>query len=108
MQISFNKLLKNKIPDTIIEIVSLKNIIRIKDCTLAIIDEVMESLREIPWKPWKNINLTFDITKYRMELIDIFHFLINLFLFSGMDSKTVAAYFDIKNQVNIKRQKDGY
>ena len=43
-----------------------------------------------------------------MELIDIFHFLVNLFLFAGMDSNMVLEYFLEKNKINVQRQKDGY
>lgn len=104
LQIAFQKFLGNNFHASIN---SKENIELIKNQTLAIIDEVMESLREIPWKPWKNDNLI-NLKKYRIELIDIFHFLINLFLLAGMTPQMVWDYFKEKNDINIRRQKDGY
>lgn len=74
---------------------------------LALYSEVGEVLAEIPWKPWKQ-NQDFNVSKFRMELIDCFHFLINLFLLSGMDTSDVYDLFQKKNQINRRRQKDGY
>ncbi|GAH98577.1 unnamed protein product, partial [marine sediment metagenome] len=42
------------------------------------------------------------------ELIDILHFLINLFIFTGMNEKEVFSIFKIKNKINKERQKNGY
>lgn len=107
LQISFQKLLGFNIPRYERSIMSKENIRIIKNQILALVDESMEALREIPWKPWK-INNTINLKKYRMELIDIFHFLINLFIFAGMTPNMVWDYFYLKNQTNVQRQKDGY
>lgn len=108
LQRKFNKLIGNKIPEVLSEIFTQENIENIKNQTLAIIDEVMEALREIKWKPWKKTDNQFDLVSYRFELIDVFHFLINLFLLAGMTPELVMKYFFNKNRINIKRQRDGY
>jgi len=108
LQVNFQKLLNNPIPnfDGILFVKDI-NIDLIKNQILALVDESMEALREIPWKPWK-VNLNIDLEKYRMELIDIFHFLINLFIFAGMSPIMIFKMFVKKNEINVQRQKDGY
>lgn len=107
LQVSFQKLLGNDIPKYASSILSKENVEIIKNQILALVDESMEALREIPWKPWK-VNNTINLDNFRMELIDIFHFLINLFLYAGMSPQMVWDYFYLKNKTNVQRQKDGY
>lgn len=75
--------------------------------TLSCIDELMEALRETPWKPWKK-DKTYHQDKFKEELIDAWHFLINLSLASGMTSDDVYNKFMEKNKENIRRQNNGY
>ena len=107
LQKSFQQLLGNPIPIYSIDFINIHNIELIKNQILALVDETMEALREIPWKPWKIKNII-DVPKFRVELIDIFHFLINLFIFAGMDASKVWSLFLEKNRINVKRQENGY
>jgi len=107
LQEDFFKILGNEIPYIKDYIINPINIELIKNQILALFDEVAEALREVPWKPWK-LNQEFNVKKFKIELIDIFHFLINLFLLSGMNSRQVINLFKNKNKINIRRQKDGY
>lgn len=75
--------------------------------TLAAIDELMESIRETTWKPWKK-NQIFNKENYKNELIDVWHFLINLSIASGMDAEEIHKRFMIKNNKNIERQDNNY
>lgn len=75
--------------------------------TLALLDEVLEALRETPWKPWKKTQV-FAKEEFKEEFIDAFHFLINLSIASGMDSYDVYRRYCIKNKINHKRQDEGY
>ena len=83
------------------------NIQNYKDHTLALIDELFEALRETAWKPWKKQQVT-DFIKVREELIDAWHFLINLSMLVGMDSNILFNKFCEKNRENFKRQDEGY
>ncbi len=74
---------------------------------IATIDELMESIRETPWKPWKK-HQEFNQENFKEEIIDVWHFLINLSLAAGMDSKELFERFINKNKINHKRKKDGY
>ena len=74
---------------------------------LASIDELMEMLRETPWKPWKK-HQKYNKKNYKKELIDLWHFVINLSLDAGFTPKSLLSNFKIKNSINKLRQKDGY
>lgn len=107
LQKNFQHILNNHIPTTIQEIVAISNVQEITYQILSLIDEATEALRCIPWKPWKK-QQNFQLENFKMELMDIFHFLVNLMLFAGMSADTVYEYFKEKNQINILRHKNGY
>jgi len=80
--------------------------------SLALCEEVFEALRETNHKPWKTnfgqpLNNS-QIEKFREELVDVWHFLINLTLASGMSAQELYDRFIIKNQINHERQVNGY
>lgn len=75
--------------------------------SLALIDEVMEALRETPWKPWKK-EQRWAHSAHAEELIDAWHFLINLSINAGMTSEDIRDMFRKKHIVNMKRQDHGY
>jgi dimeric dUTPase (all-alpha-NTP-PPase superfamily) len=78
----------------------------INEQSLALIVEISEALQETPWKSWKRTK-EFDEQKFKEEIIDCWHFLLNLTL-STMDSDEFFQLFLIKNFKNIKRQNEGY
>ena len=75
--------------------------------TIALIDEVMEAIRETPFKDWKK-NQEFNAEGFKEELVDAWHFLINLSLASGMSSDELYERFINKNKVNHERQDKKY
>ena len=75
--------------------------------TIALIDELMESLRETPWKPWKK-QQKLNRERLQQELIDAWHFMINLSIAAGLSSKKVHKAFIYKNKINIKRHQNEY
>lgn len=87
-----------------------------KDMTLSLIDELCESLHELPAKNWSKRHLKMranginflDRDKYCVELIDGLHFLVNLFLFAGMTADDVWEAYYKKNQINFERQDSNY
>jgi NTP pyrophosphatase (non-canonical NTP hydrolase) len=81
---------------------------------LAIMEEVIEALRKTPYKNpnyvkfgWKK-NQLWDIEKFKIEIIDIFHFLINLCLIVNISSEDFFNIFCEKNNINTERQKNNY
>lgn len=75
--------------------------------TLALIDEAMEALRETPWKPWKKKQELMK-EKFKEELVDAWHFLINLTLASEMTADEFYERFKMKNRINNERIDKGY
>lgn len=74
---------------------------------LALQDELHEALAETGWKPWatsKHINED----AYKGELVDAWHFFMNLCLAAGMSADELHDRYIAKRLKNIKRQEDGY
>lgn len=82
-------------------------IANIKENVLACTDELHEALGETGWKAWaktRHINEG----PLKDEIIDAFHFLLNLALHAGMDSTEFFERFIAKNVKNTLRQDVGY
>lgn len=83
----------------------------IKDMVLAAVQELGEALDETGWKPWATSQHVND-TAYQAELVDTWHFLMNLMLATGRDPEELADAlfhgYTAKRQRNIQRQAEGY
>ncbi len=73
----------------------------------ALVHEAIELQRETNWKWWKKESVA-DREKIQEEIIDIWHFLIQISIESGMDSKKIMEKYMEKNEENLKRQIKGY
>ena len=69
-------------------------------------DESRELGEELLWKWWSKDSL--DMQNIRVEIIDQLHFWLSLAMTAGMDAQKVFDIYCQKNQVNIKRQEEGY
>lgn len=69
--------------------------------------EIAELTDSVPWKWWAKYQ-KFDEQNARVEVVDLFHFLISLAQVLGMSADDVFAAYLKKNEVNLKRQEDGY
>ena len=79
----------------------------IKDMTLALEDELHEFLGEVGWKPWatsRHINEE----AAKGELVDAFHFFMNLCMVVHMTPTELFDKYIEKRQRNAQRQLDGY
>lgn len=74
----------------------------------ALQDEVHEFVRELNWKPWKQTKKEVNVEAVQKELIDAWHFLIELSLMWGLNSDSVHDMYLQKNQENHQRQDKGY
>lgn len=74
---------------------------------MALQDELHEALNEMSWKPWANAEY-FNADRVQQELVDAWHFFMNLMIISGMDAEKLHLRYLAKRKVNIKRQEDGY
>lgn len=69
--------------------------------------EIAELTDSVPWKWWAKYQ-AFDEQNARVEVVDLFHFLISLAQVLGMSADDVFSAYVKKNEVNFKRQESGY
>ena len=79
----------------------------IKDHNLALQDELHEFLSETGWKPWASSRHV-NAEAARGELVDAFHFFMNLCLVVELSAEELYERYTIKRQRNIERQQEGY
>ena len=73
----------------------------------AIQQELAELTDSVPWKWWAKYQ-EFDKQNARVEIVDLFHFLISLAQVMGMSADDVYEAYLKKNKVNHNRQDRGY
>ncbi|HLS27404.1 MAG TPA: dUTPase [Opitutales bacterium] len=69
--------------------------------------ELAELVDSVPWKWWAKYQ-EFDRQNARVEVVDLFHFLVSLAQALGMTADDVFEAYEKKNQVNHSRQESGY
>jgi dimeric dUTPase (all-alpha-NTP-PPase superfamily) len=75
--------------------------------TRAMSQEMAELIDSVPWKWWAKYQ-KFDQQNARVEIIDLFHFLISMAQVLGMTADDVFNAYVKKNAVNHQRQETGY
>ena len=73
----------------------------------AMSQELAELTDSVPWKWWAKYQ-KLDEQNARVEVVDLFHFLISLAQTLGMSADDVFEAYMKKNEVNFKRQESGY
>ncbi len=73
----------------------------------AVTQEIAELTDTVPWKWWANYQ-KFDAQNARVEVVDLFHFVISLAQVLGMKADDVFEAYVKKNEVNFRRQASGY
>ena len=69
--------------------------------------ELAELTDSVPWKWWAKYQ-EFDKQNAKVEIVDLFHFLISLAQVMGMTAEDVHEAYLKKNKVNHNRQESGY
>ena len=69
--------------------------------------ELSELTDSVPWKWWAKYQ-EFDKQNAKVEIVDLFHFLISLAQVMGMTADDVHEAYLKKNKVNHSRQDSGY
>ena len=75
--------------------------------TRAMQQEMSELIDSVPWKWWAKYQ-EFDEQNAKVEVVDVFHFLISLAQVLGMTPEDVHEAYLKKNKVNHERQDSGY
>ncbi len=73
----------------------------------ALSQETAELIDSVPWKWWAKYQ-TYDRHNARVEVVDLFHFLISLAQVVGLSARDVHDLYMKKNKVNFERQDSGY
>lgn len=73
----------------------------------AMTQELAELTDSVPWKWWAKYQ-QLDEQNARVEVVDLFHFLISSAQVLGMSAEDVFNAYVKKNEVNFKRQESGY
>ena len=69
--------------------------------------EMAELIDSVPWKWWAKYQ-EFDQQNARVEVVDLFHFLVSMAQVLGMSADDVYQAYLKKNKVNHNRQESGY
>jgi dimeric dUTPase (all-alpha-NTP-PPase superfamily) len=77
------------------------------DYCRAMSQEIAELTDSVPWKWWAKYQ-KLDLQNARVEVVDLFHFLISLAQVLGMSADDVFQAYLAKNAVNFQRQESGY
>ena len=75
--------------------------------TRAMQQEIAELIDSVPWKWWAKYQ-KFDQQNARVEVVDLFHFLISIAQVIGMTPEDIYQAYIKKNEVNHSRQDSGY
>lgn len=75
--------------------------------TRAMQQEMAELIDSVPWKWWAKYQ-SFDEQNAKVEVVDLFHFLVSLAQTLGMSAEDVYTAYVKKNEVNHARQESGY
>ena len=75
--------------------------------TRAMQQEIAELIDSVPWKWWAKYQ-EFDEQNAKVEVVDLFHFLISIAQVLGMRPEDVYQAYVKKNKVNHNRQESGY
>ena len=73
----------------------------------ALSQETAELIDSVPWKWWAKYQ-KFDPQNARVEVVDLFHFLISIAQVLGMSADDVYQAYLAKNKINHERQDSGY
>jgi dimeric dUTPase (all-alpha-NTP-PPase superfamily) len=73
----------------------------------AMSQEVAELTDCVPWKWWAKYQ-TFDRQNARVEVVDLFHFMISAAQVLGMSADDIFEAYTKKHRVNLNRQESGY
>lgn len=79
-----------------------------KQCAFALQVELAEFMQELNWKPWKKTKKPVDLAKVHEELVDCFHFFLELCIAWDLGAGQLFIKYQEKLAKNLKRQEDGY
>lgn len=74
----------------------------------ALVAELYEMMNEMTWKPWATAEPHINLRPAWGELIDVWHFFMNIMLHLGVEADDLYRLYREKNAINHRRQDEGY
>lgn len=74
---------------------------------IGVITEACEAIEQTGWKPWK-VSDELQMEEFQKEIIDLWHFVINLTISAGMSTGELYKMYAAKHEINLKRQEESY
>lgn len=74
-------------------------------------NEAEEVRDHLPWKSWKKyegFSFKESLPEVKMEIVDLFHFVVELAMAADMTSEEMSQMFDAKHRENLNRQERNY
>lgn len=103
--------LNKRIGADMVDVAALRNEEVITGWTQQLVIAMQQELAElvdcVPWKWWSNYQ-GYDQQNARVEIVDLFHFLISLAQLHGMSAEDVFNAYKAKHRINHERQDSGY
>jgi len=81
---------------------------RLKDFAWRVTEELGEAMNCLKQKPWKQTHMETDTIHYMEEIVDAFHFFIELCILSGLNADDLTIFYLKKSEVNKFRQRSKY
>lgn len=78
----------------------------VREVILCATDELHEVLAEVHWKPWKEARGIKDVARYRSEMADVMHFVLDLYLAAGLTGEDIVMDYMTKHYTNMERTTD--
>ena len=72
------------------------------------VEELYEAINLLKNKPWKRSDQPTDVEKFKEELADMWHFLIEMHIIAGIDPEEIFRMYFRKTFINVNRQQTGY
>lgn len=72
------------------------------------VEELYEAINNLKNKPWKRSDTATDVDKFKEELADMWHFLIEMHIIAGIDPEEIFRIYFRKTFINVNRQQTGY
>lgn len=87
-----------------------------KEMQMWVTDEMSEALHELKfakgwskqYDSWTQEETEYHADKFKDEMVDAFHFFMNVLIAAGMDANELFERYLKKNKINIDRQNNGY
>lgn len=102
------KNLGHELPHGVFDLDNPQSQARIKDFAWRVTEEIGEAMNCLKNKPWKSTHMKTDEIHFREELIDGFHFYVEMLIHCGFDAESLLKMYLNKNDVNHFRIRSNY